>query len=95
MPNMDARKIIHAKEIWQDGTVVEMVVWALDRPVPGSGHPFKYRLYCGRAGQCIVRYDNERDKGDHKHYGSEETYYPFKSLEQLIQDFETDVRRLT
>lgn len=92
---MDARKIIHAKEIWQDGTIVEMVVWVLGHPVPGSSHPFKYRLYCGRAGQCIVRYDNERDKGDHKHYGNKETHYPFKSLEQLIQDFETDVRRLT
>ncbi|MGH8524670.1 MAG: toxin-antitoxin system TumE family protein, partial [Gammaproteobacteria bacterium] len=30
----------------------------------------KYRLYCGRGGRCLVRYDNETGKGDHRHYGT-------------------------
>jgi len=28
----------------------------------------KYSLFYGRAGSRIVGYDNERDKGDHRHY---------------------------
>jgi len=36
-------------------------------------HGLKYRLYYGLAdGTCQVRYDNERGKGDHRHYGKQE-----------------------
>ncbi|WP_366949727.1 DUF6516 family protein [Geobacter sp.] len=33
-------------------------------------------FYCGRLdGTCLVRYDNERGKGDHKHLqGTEQPY---------------------
>ncbi|GMV43740.1 MAG: hypothetical protein AMXMBFR64_54560 [Myxococcales bacterium] len=55
----------------------------------------KYRLYCARPGQCVVRYDNERGKGDHRHYGDDEEPYDFTSLDQLIEDFVTDCERLT
>ena len=33
----------------------------------GSAHPFKYRLAFIVNGKCILRYDNERGKGDHRH----------------------------
>ncbi len=52
------------------------------------------RFYAGRDGYCLVRYDNERGKGDHRHYGEREEPYSFRSLEQLIEDFIADVERL-
>ncbi len=33
----------------------------------GSSHGFKYRLAYVVDGVCVVRYDNEVDKGDHRH----------------------------
>jgi hypothetical protein len=39
-------------------------------------------------------YDNERGKGDHRHFRGVETAYQFSTVEQLIADFWRDVRRL-
>lgn len=46
-----------AKEIRDDGTIVEIVVWALDEPLPPCAHTYKYRLFFGRPGECFVRYE--------------------------------------
>ena len=40
-----------------------------------------------------MRYDNERKKGDHRHFGEKESAYTFVSPEQLITDFEKDIER--
>jgi hypothetical protein len=45
-------------------------------------------------GLCLVRYDNERGKGDHGNVGDLETPYAFTTLERLIEDFIADVMRL-
>jgi tRNA (Thr-GGU) A37 N-methylase len=37
--------------------------------VPPSTHAFKYRLAYVVGGECVLRYDNERGKGDHRHAG--------------------------
>ncbi|WP_298233930.1 DUF6516 family protein [uncultured Azohydromonas sp.] len=58
-----------------------------------SQHTFKYRLYFGAAGVCRVRYDNERGKGDHRHICEREDVYCFTTVEQLLADFESDVRQ--
>lgn len=83
------------KEVRDDGSILEMVVWQLAHAVPGSAHGFKYRLYFGRNGQTLVRYDNERGKGDHRHAGGRELLYQFKTLETLIEDFFADVEGST
>jgi hypothetical protein len=54
-------------------------------------HPYKYRLYFGAHGVCRVRYDNERGKGDHRHVNGFELSYVFISLDQLLDDFQSDV----
>jgi len=71
-----------------------MVIWRL--PDKDSERPqgLKYRLYYGYPDRCLVRYDNERSKGDHRHDGDQEQPYTFTSVEQLIQDFKTDIERL-
>lgn len=92
---MPASLILKDKRVAADGTVVERVVYALPAPFADRPHGLKYRLYCGRKGRCLVRYDNEAGKGDHIHYGDSEQPYRFVSLEQLLCDFDDDVRRLT
>ena len=91
---MPATRIIDSKQVWPDGTIVQMIVWQLPQPAPDRPHGFKYRLYCGRGGRCLVRYDNETGKGDHKHIGDREMSYRFRSLTGLIDDFRADIRRL-
>ena len=41
-----------------------MVIWELPAATVERPHALKYRLYCGEAGRCIVRYDNEAGKGE-------------------------------
>jgi len=83
--------VVKVKEVRDDGSIVEAVVWRLDRPVPPCIHRYKYRLYYGTAEGCRIRYDNEFGKGDHKHVGAFEEQYVFKDLQQLLADFAADV----
>lgn len=73
---------------------VDLSIWELPAPLPGSAHPFKYRLALVVNGTCVLRYDNEAGKGDHKHLGNREVPYRFTDLERLAQDFWDDVSRL-
>ena len=91
MQYMPAALLAHAKEVRDDGAIVEIVVWELSEPLPPSKHRYKYRLYFGADGASRVRYDNERGKGDHRHIGSQEEDYVFATLEKLLEDFERDV----
>ena len=93
MQYMPAVLLIRAKEVRDDGSIVEVVVWELPEPVLPSMHAFKYRLYYGAGGASRVRYDNERGKGDHRHIGEEEHRYVFRSVEQLLDDFRSDIER--
>ena len=88
---MRAIPVADLKEVREDGSIVEVVIWLLPQAVAPSTHSFKYRLYFGKSGVCRVRYDNERGKGDHKHIGEVEQEYSFLSLEQLLADFKSDV----
>ena len=79
----------------QGRVLVEMVIWALPAASDDRCHGLKYRLYCGEPGRCIVRYDNEAGKGDHRHYGGDpEQAYPFESVDRLLADFRDDCARL-
>ena len=72
---------------------VEIVVWQMPEHIPPSVHRFKYRLAYVVDGECVLRYDNERGKGDHRHAGAMERVYEFTTPEQLMADFEDDVAR--
>lgn len=77
---MKAKLIAKTKEIYDDGSIVEIIIWELPEPTPPSTHKYKYRLYYGHSGKCKIRYDNERGKGDHKHINQFEINYTFKSI---------------
>ena len=89
---MPARRFARAKEIRDDGSIVEIVVWALDAPLSSCTHRFNYRLFFGTAEACRIRYDNERGKGDHQHADGLEASYTFSTLKALLADFERDVK---
>ena len=90
---MKAELVYRTKRVLSDGSIIEMVIWRLPEPVPGSAHGYKYRLYFGKDGLRLVGYDNERGKGDHRHLDQGETAYRFTTPEQLVHDFLEDVRR--
>ena len=91
-PAPKAALLLHEKVVFSDESIIEIVLWRLPEPTSERPHGFKYRLYYGRRGVCLVRYDNETGKGDHKHVRGREMPYEFKSVEQLRLDFEEDVK---
>ena len=91
---MPATLLFKDKYIYADGAIREMVIWQIPTPDKERPHGLKYRLYYGYRGQSLVRYDNERGKGDHRHEGDREKQYQFTSVEQLIEDFKGDIKRL-
>jgi Family of unknown function (DUF6516) len=91
---MKAGLLFHQHIDYEDGAIVEMVLWRVPSPVSPSTHGLKYRLYYGRPGVREVGYDNEHGKGDHRHFQAAETPYAFSTVEQLMADFWFDVRSL-
>jgi hypothetical protein len=51
----------------------------------------RYSLASVVAGQCVLRYDNERGKVDHRHADGKETPCVFTTPTQLLADFWADV----
>jgi len=91
---MKAVRIFYDRMEYPGGSILEMTIWQVQRPVHGSAHQLKYSLFYGRPGKRLVGYDNERGKGDHRHYEGRQEIYTFTSPEALIEDFLTDVKRL-
>ncbi len=71
----------------------ELVLWEVPEPLSGSKHHYKYRLAFVADGACVLRYDNEAGKGDHKLVSGKEVKYRFVSVDRLIADFLEDVKR--
>jgi hypothetical protein len=91
---MKARLLYYRRMDYDDGAIVEMVLWRVPAPVLPATHGLKYSLFYGRPGVREVGYDNERGKGDHRHFRGTETAYRFVSVEKLMADFWRDVNRL-
>lgn len=93
--NMKAVNHIDERIILSEDAFIEVVVWEVDEPAKGSKHHFSYRLALVVKGECVMRYDNEAGKGDHKHIGDTEFDYEFTDIDQLLADFWNDVGELT
>ncbi|EAX8243431.1 hypothetical protein BKN67_22720 [Salmonella enterica] len=70
---------------------IEIVIWEVMPPVPGSLHGYKYSMAYVVDGVCVLRYDNERGKGDHKHIGATEIKTRFTTIDTLVNAFFDDV----
>lgn len=90
---MKAELLLRRRLVLAPDAFAEIVIWQLPRPLPPTEHGFKYRLAYVVAGECVVRYDNERGKGDHRHFGGKEVEYVFTTPEQLMDEFSTDIER--
>jgi hypothetical protein len=91
--NMKAVELIATRIIYSETSFADMVLWRLPKPVKGSSHQFKYRLAYVVSAKCVLRYDNETGKGDHRHFGGKETVYTFKTPDKLLADFQRDIAR--
>ena len=91
----NAQPVLSYRRDLQNGDILQVVVWLLPGPLPGSAHPYKYRLHYQSAdGSDIIRYDNERGKGDHRHVSGLEEPYRFESVKGLVLDFYEAVRQV-
>jgi hypothetical protein len=90
---VSAVPLLRQRVVLRGGTFKEIVIWRVPRRVLGSPHPYKYRVALIEAGACVLRYDNEAGKGDHRHIGDREEPYAFTTIERLLEDFEASVRR--
>jgi hypothetical protein len=86
-----ARLLLRERVIVGENRFAEIVIWQVPRPRAGSPHRYKYRLAFVVDEICVVRFDNETGKGDHKHVGIDEQPYRFSSLGQLVTDFWSEV----
>ncbi|WP_425070050.1 toxin-antitoxin system TumE family protein [Rhizobium tumorigenes] len=93
--NNDLNAVLEkARTVVNDKAFFEVVLWRLPAPVLGSIDPFKYRLALVVEGECVLRYDNERGKGDHRHIGGLEEKIEFTDLETLFDAFQADMERI-
>ncbi|MBV5339143.1 MAG: hypothetical protein J0665_06230 [Deltaproteobacteria bacterium] len=92
--NRKATLVINRKENLADGSIIQTVIWLLPIQLTGSLHRYKYRLYYGKNGVCLVRYDNEQGKGDHRHYAGAEEPYVFVDIPTILHDFRQSIKNL-
>ena len=90
---MKVVRLISTRIPYSESAFAELVLWRLPKPVEGSAHGFRYRLAYVVRGKCVLRYDNEVGKGDHRHFGQAESDYSFTTPDQLIADFQHDIER--
>jgi hypothetical protein len=93
MNNMKAVEIINRRIPFAQNCFAQVVVWRLSTPLTGSAHPWKYRLAYVADEVCVLRYDNEAGKGDHRHVGGAQSGYVFTDLSRLLSDFESEIER--
>ncbi len=94
MHNMKATLLLRERLPFDEDSFAELVIWRLPQPAPGSMRPYKYRLAFIVEDECVLRYDNETGKGDHRHTQARELTYRFESPEKLVQDFLREARRI-
>jgi hypothetical protein len=77
--------------VFDERSFAELVIWRLPRRLPGSAHQFKYRLAFVVDGTCVLRYDNESGKGDHRHVGAREATLRLHHGRSVASDFQRDI----
>lgn len=84
---MRAVLLLKERRVLGEDRFADIVIWRVPKPVPGSAHGFKYRLALIVDDVCVLRFDNEAGKGDHKHVDERQVPYDFTTLDRLVTDF--------
>lgn len=87
-----ARRLIDRRILLTKTAFAELVLWELPKRTAEWPQGYKYRLALVSNGVCVLRYDNERGKGDHVHIGDVERDYGFRDVDQLVADFLGDAK---
>ena len=88
-----AKLIYYKKVTTLEGDIIGRKVWKVDKS-KDFPEGIKYSLVYIRANKRILGYDNEREKGHHKHYFDKEVPFEFENAKKLFIDFETDIKKL-
>ena len=88
---MKAELLLQERHQVAPDAFVALRIWRVAQSVPGSRHDLKYALAYVVRSVCVLRYDNEAGKGDHRHLGGLESAYAFSTLDRLLSDFWNDV----
>jgi hypothetical protein len=91
---MKATELLRQRISYSEVAFAELVLWQLPAPLPGSAHSYKYRLAYVVRGVCMLRYDNESGKGDHRHFREKESRYTFDGVDKLLASFQRDIERI-
>lgn len=87
---MKVELIIHNKVIDEHGNTVEIKLWAVEKS-SDKPHGYKYSLVYIADSKRVIGYDNAEQKSDHRHFGNRMEPYTFTGINQLIQDFYSDI----
>jgi hypothetical protein len=90
---MKAELLMRERLVLSRRAFVDIVIWKLPKPLAGSRHIFKYRLAYIANQRCVLRFDNEAGKGNHKHLDEIEVPYMFTNLDTLQADFWAEIKR--
>lgn len=92
---MKAELVLRQKVIDEEGNILEMVIWRVPKSTR-MPEGIRYRLAYIPHGEQVpaVLYDNHHPKGHHRHRRRVEEPYHFTTVDQLIEDFKTDVARV-
>ena len=90
---MKAVELVRTRITFSETSFAELILWQVPKPVAGSTHDIKYRLAYVVGGVCVVRYDNEVGKGDHRHFDGKESAYTFETPDKLVAAFQRDIAR--
>lgn len=91
---MPAVELMNRRIQIADNAFATIRVLRVEPSILGSQHQYKYSLAYIVDGVCVMRYDNERGKGDHKHIGEQEYPVTFTTIENLIASFQADINLL-
>lgn len=91
---MSAVELMNTRIQIADNAFATIRILQVDPAIKGSAHQYKYSLAYIVDGVCVMRYDNERGKGDHKHIGDSEYVISFTDISDLIRRFQADINQL-
>lgn len=91
---MKATELLRRRIVFRETAFAELVVWQLPKPLPGSSHGYKYRLAYVVDGSCVLRYDNEAGKGDHRHLLGHQHPVVFEGVDRLLSAFLREIERI-
>ena len=90
--NMKPRLVAKERLGFGENAFADVAIFEVPNPKLPSKHYYKYRLAYVVDEICVLRFDNEAGKGDHKHIGKNETEYVFIDLDSLINDFYAEIK---